>query len=296
MRRIFYSNITYACNNNCTNCISHSVRNKVRDSLTVSDFRIIDELFHVRNVDIWNINGGEPTLANQLPDIIDFCYERSHHIILYSNGRNLGRLSDLSIEKLERIIVPLYGNEELHDSYVQVNGAFQETVNSLLHIIEKYPEKCDIKLLISGPDSIQALLLSPIWSQLYVNRSFSISRVLSGYKDVSPCSSDINAVAENLIKDFVADNKIVRFYDFPFCQFSNDFQNNIINSIEVGDDFDSEVISIFPEGKWKVSNFNAKTNFYSKCLQCTRSSLCTMIMKNYFCPIIYNGKCRISTE
>ena len=46
MNRIFYANITFACNNRCANCISHSVRGYSNDSLSVNDFRLIDEKFN----------------------------------------------------------------------------------------------------------------------------------------------------------------------------------------------------------------------------------------------------------
>lgn len=296
MNRIFYANITFACNNRCANCISHSVRGYSNDSLSVNDFRLIDEKFNINKGDIWNINGGEPTLSKHFPQIINFCYSKSPHIILYSNGRLISSISNNILDKIERIIIPIYGPESIHDEYVQSNGAYKETVNSLTQIIRRNPEKCEIKLLFNSNSSIQSLIASSDWPELSKNIHFSITRVLSSYKDSSPCSLETNHAAEELITKLVSEGKKVRYYDLPFCQFSQGFQRRIKQSYKDSNKLDSNVISILSNGNYKISNYRIPTSYFEQCQECSNSELCVMIMRNIFCPIIEQKECYISIE
>lgn len=90
--RVCYCNITYKCNNNCRNCISHNVKRHTDREVTVEDYIFFKEHFHLDENDIWTISGGEPTLSNNFVHIVNYCHSVSPHIIVYSNGRRLDLL------------------------------------------------------------------------------------------------------------------------------------------------------------------------------------------------------------
>lgn len=296
MSNIIYSNITFCCNNNCKNCVSHSVRENASHSLSVSDFKEAVARINVGKDDVWNLNGGEPTLNKELPKIIEFCHSKSKHIILYSNGRNLNNLSDHILDKIERIIVPIYGAELEHNDYVRNPCAFQETINSLERIIQENPDKIDIKILLQTPESFEILKSGDVWPLLCNNKHFSVSRVLQGYKDDKPCNQKISDYAEALILELISLHKIVRFYDFPFCHFSKYFQEYIRSIYYPSFNYNPIVSSIGYDGQIKESLYQKKTTYFSNCSECELQVFCTMIMRNYFCPVVHIGECHITTE
>lgn len=129
--RVCYCNITYKCNNNCRNCISHNVKRHTDREVTVEDYIFFKEHFHLDENDIWTISGGEPTLSNNFVHIVNYCHSVSPHIIVYSNGRRLNLLPTEILKKIERIIVPVYGEKAFHNRYVNSPYAYDETMRSL---------------------------------------------------------------------------------------------------------------------------------------------------------------------
>lgn len=295
MRRVFYGNITYACNNACRNCISHSVKERRSSILTIDDYRKVAERYCVCEDDIWNINGGEPTLSPFFNEIIDYCYSFSPHIIVYSNGRNLSGVPVRTIDKIERIIVPLYGAARDHDNYVKSPGAFSQTLGSLSGLIGYDNNLIELKLLLNEEGSIEELLETDSWPLLIRNKHFSVTRVLTGYNDNSVCSEKIAHTGELLIERLVDLGKKVRFYDIPFCSFSSSFQKRVESIYRHSSVYDPFVIHILPNSS-KVLFYARDTDIKKDCNSCKHHCFCTMVMRNYFCPQISKDECLRVTE
>lgn len=290
-------NVTFSCNNACINCISTSVKKRKELILTTHDLDEVDEYFHLTSDDICNINGGEPTLSPYLERIIKWCRARTSHIILYSNGRLLSSLPSAIIDCLERIIVPLYGDEISHDEYVGVKGAYRETLLSIAPIIEHYPLKIDLKLLISDGDGIINFMSGKDWHLVSGNIHFSITRVLPGYDNNGDCTKRISSIAEGIISKLINDDKIIRYYDIPFCTFTYAFQKSLENIFRNDFFYDPNVIHIKEEGKHKIFNYHMETSYQKlPCDSCSKKGLCVQIMHNYFCPCIKDGICFTCTE
>lgn len=225
-KRIFYFNITFSCNNKCRNCISHSTISHNIQVIDVNDLIAIDELYHIRSVDVVNINGGEPTLSYNFEEIINWIFDRTHHIVVYSNGRNISMLPGKIINAVERFIIPIYGNEDAHDKYVGVKGAYQETIESLAGLLNAgIVDKCEVKLLFDETGNIEDFMQCDDWSLLLNNHRFSITRVLDSINDCQPCSLMLSSKAEETIISLLRHGKCIKFYDYPICQFSKSFQD-----------------------------------------------------------------------
>lgn len=297
MKRIIYHNITFQCNNRCIHCISKSVKTLSKDVIKVDDIQFVDKIFNVNEEDVWNINGGEPTLSEHFGSIIDFCHTKSPHIIVYSNGRNLINISKSLLSKVERIIVPIYGDELSHNFYVGDTNAYKETCISLEDIIARFPQKVDIKLLLDDNNNIEKFFKTIEWDKIRDNIHFSITRILKGYHDKTICSPQIAERAEIIIEKFIEQNKKVRFYDIPFCLFSRQFQKKISQmEISKSEEYDKTIIMGYGNFRYKTVNYSEPTNIFKKCLLCSNHIYCTQIMHNYFCPMIYDDKIYLSTE
>lgn len=297
-KRIFYFNITFSCNNKCRNCISHSTMNHNIQVIDVNDLIAIDELYHIRSIDIVNINGGEPTLSCYFEEIINWIFDRSHHIVVYSNGRNISRLPRKIINKIERFIIPIYGHEYAHDKYVGVNGAYHETMESLIGLLNAgIVDKCEIKLLFEETGNIEDFIQCDDWQLLLSNHRFSITRVLDNINDCQPCSLMLSSKAEETIVSLIRHGKCIKFYDFPICQFSKSFQDYlemIYDNEPI--QYSENVIYCGKNGNSIHVDYRRKTSYWEKCKKCSKSIICTQIMHNYFCPIIENDVCKLIIE
>ena len=293
--RICYCNITYKCNNNCHNCISYNVKKHTEREVSVDDFEFLKNHFHLSENDVWTISGGEPTLSDNFSQIINYCNSVSPHIIVYSNGRQLNLISNEVLNKIERIIVPIYGDKDFHNSYVNSPNAYEETMRSLRSIIERDSCKIDLKIMLQEQDNLDSLFNSNIWSLLRENIYFSVSRVLPSIHK-SECSSIIAQKAEIIIKELLMLGKNIRFYDIPVCLFSRDLQNYLSRMDIEAMNYDPIIICGSSNKRYKLFPFNKPTDLYKKCKHCSMSSVCSMIMQNYFCPMLNCSKITITTE
>ena len=136
MKDIFYFNVNYKCNNMCRFCFSHNVGSE-RGEMTLSSIENV--LNMCSENDLVVINGGEPSLHEQLNEIIESILSRNLYCNVYTNGRRLSEFNfrQDSIERL-RFIIPIHGDREIHDYITQVDGSYDETLKSLKYINGKY--------------------------------------------------------------------------------------------------------------------------------------------------------------
>lgn len=294
MRRICYCNITYKCNNNCQCCISHNVRKGTDKNLGLDDYSFFQKKFSLGANDVWTISGGEPTLNPEFNDIISFCHNYSEHIVVYSNGRTLSKIPTETISKIERIIVPIYGDETTHNEYVRSGNAYRETIDSMVKVLDYDKNKLDVKILFIDPQKGISFLKSSEWNDIIANNHFSISRVIKNgqhehYQDICSAASDV-------IEPLLDLNKIVRFYDLPLCKLRLGTLSRILKSVNLTGSFDSNVICGSTEHRYTIFPFNKHTDYFPKCEGCPNRSICARVMQNYFVPVIVNGVVYIDTE
>ena len=244
---------------------------------------------------MWTISGGEPILSDNFLQIIDFCHSVSPHIIVYSNGRRLNLLPNDILNKIERIIVPIYGEKDFHNEYVNTPNAYEETMRSLRSIIDKDPSKIDIKIMFQEHDNMDLFFSSSMWNFLKQNKHFSVSRVLPT-TEKSVCPTIIAQKAEIIIKELLKLEKCIRLYDIPICLFSKDLQDYLSRLHIEEMNYDPIVICGSSDKRYKLFSFNKPTDLQMNCNYCSMLSLCSMIMQNYFCPMLNASKIIITTE
>lgn len=294
MRRVCYCNITYKCNNNCQCCISHNVRKGTNSNLGLDDYSFFQKKFSLCADDVWTISGGEPTLNPNFNDIISFCHNYSKHIIVYSNGRTLAKLPRETLNKIERIIVPIYGDETTHNEYVRNGDAYKETIASIVKILEFDKDKLDLKILFIDSQKGIGFLKSSEWHDVVANKHFSISRVINDRQRND--FHDICRAASDVFDSLLALDKVVRFYDLPLCELRCGTLSRILKSVDLTRIFDPNVICGSTDHRYTLFPFNKQTDDYPKCEACPNRLICVRIMQNYFSPVIINGVVHIDTE
>ncbi len=125
-------NFTNRCNLSCLHCYSKSTLDEV-DTLTTEQIKKTILQMKENGVKFIIFSGGEPLTRKDLFEIADFC--KTHGIITYlsSNGlyfthSNIKRITDT----FNYVGVSIDGDEETHDHFRGLKGAFKETLKSVL--------------------------------------------------------------------------------------------------------------------------------------------------------------------
>ncbi len=132
---VYYYNINYICNNKCVFCFSYNVG----DSKKEIAFRKIVEEIESCNLDSGDtvvINGGEPSLSIYFEQLLIYLSKLECRVVVYTNGR---RLKDIVIPNSDNIqfVIPVHGDGRLHDKITQVEGSYQNTIESIKSLQEK---------------------------------------------------------------------------------------------------------------------------------------------------------------
>ena len=151
-----YFNITNACNSACTFCAERSPEITARRDIPISMAIEALERFQLGPCDDIVINGGEPTLYRDLPELVQRASDRRAKVVLFTNGRKLEEhqyAHTLLKAGVFRLSVPLHGRfPRTHDSLTLRPGSFLQTLRGLRNVYSirtaiGYPYEIELKLL-----------------------------------------------------------------------------------------------------------------------------------------------------
>ena len=125
--------LTYQCNNDCPHC--YNARPRSYPELSTADWKkIIDRLWDL-NIPHLIFTGGEPTLREDLIELIAYAEIKGQITGLNTNGR---RLSDPAyVEKLvaaglDHVQITIESHDpDIHDEMVNSSGAWKQTINGV---------------------------------------------------------------------------------------------------------------------------------------------------------------------
>ncbi|MFX1562371.1 MAG: radical SAM protein [Promethearchaeota archaeon] len=132
--------LTYRCNNACSHCYVPQERRSwdaTAEIDTETWKRILDKLLDLSIPHI-TFTGGEPTLRDDLVELVRYSEEIGIIAGLVTNGRRLSQslVNDLIDAGLDYVQITLESHlPEIHDQMVGVKGAWQETVAGLKRFI-----------------------------------------------------------------------------------------------------------------------------------------------------------------
>jgi radical SAM protein with 4Fe4S-binding SPASM domain len=129
--------LTYRCNNDCAHCynVQHSSPSGTSAELSTGDWeRVLDKAWDLGIPHII-FTGGEPTLRDDLPELVAHAEKNGQITGLNTNAR---RLSDPDYVKklvaagLDHVQVTVESHDPaVHDDMVRARGAFQQTIKGL---------------------------------------------------------------------------------------------------------------------------------------------------------------------
>jgi radical SAM protein with 4Fe4S-binding SPASM domain len=130
--------VTYRCNNDCAHC--YNARLRSYPELDTSEWKkIIDRLWSL-NVPHLIFTGGEPTLRNDLPELIKYAEQKGQITGLNTNGRRLSDpnyVQQLVDAGLDHVQITVESHDRtIHDQMVKSKGAWSQTISGLRNAIE----------------------------------------------------------------------------------------------------------------------------------------------------------------
>lgn len=129
--------VTYRCNNDCPHCYNARLRS-YPELDTAAWKKIIDRLWDL-NIPHLIFTGGEPTLRDDLPELIQYAENLGQITGLNTNAR---RLSDDKFTQslvdagLDHVQITVESHDpEIHDEMVNKQGAWKQTIAGLQNVL-----------------------------------------------------------------------------------------------------------------------------------------------------------------
>ena len=132
--------LTYRCNNRCFFCYASAPeRGRTTPEMdTVQVRQVIDKIIDQAKVPTVSFTGGEPTLRDDLPELVTYAKTRDIRTNLITNGLRCADpvfVEQLAAAGLDSAQVSLEaGNAAVHDAVVEHPGAFGRTVQAVRNL------------------------------------------------------------------------------------------------------------------------------------------------------------------
>ena len=138
-------NVTYKCNNHCSFC---AVGNRLQEHLPLEHIRSVLDRYREQGVRQLDIDGGEPTLREDLFDIIRYAVERGYTPInVTTNGRRLAYLDfarQIVGSGITSLLISLHGHTaEIHEAVTGAAGSFAESMAGIRNVVALAPAGLD---------------------------------------------------------------------------------------------------------------------------------------------------------
>jgi len=129
--------ITFKCQNNCVHCYAGGPHET--DELNTEQWKTVIDKLHDIGVFIITFTGGEPTLRDDLPDLLQYAQNKGIVTGLVTNGRKLkSKEYAETLEKagLDFAQVTLESHKpEIHDKMTKTKGSWKETVQGIKNTV-----------------------------------------------------------------------------------------------------------------------------------------------------------------
>jgi radical SAM protein with 4Fe4S-binding SPASM domain len=129
--------LTFSCQNNCVHCYAGGPHKT--DELTTEQWKTVIDRLHGIGIFTLTFTGGEPTLREDLPDLLQYAQNKGMVTGLVTNGRRLrdkGYVETLEKAGLDFVQVTLESHKpDVHDLMTGAKGSWKETVEGIKNII-----------------------------------------------------------------------------------------------------------------------------------------------------------------
>jgi MoaA/NifB/PqqE/SkfB family radical SAM enzyme len=194
--------VTNRCNMSCSMCSTRiKEREPLGDTSTKEALAIVDELGRM-GTKIIHFSGGEPTLREDLTQLISRAKEKNMLVSITTNG-------SAPLEKIQRLLdtdlirVSIDGPEQFHDWLRQSRGAFKRAIDTL-----RFLRSRKVRPLITAvytPDTTFAILeeLSQIAQALGIQMAINVLGRNVNDNAVNHSGALVNDLTRPIFKDYI---------------------------------------------------------------------------------------------
>lgn len=223
--------LTYRCQNRCTFCYASSPDRgpQVREMTTAEVERILDRIMDEAHCPTVSFTGGEPTLRDDLPELIAYAKSKGMRANLITNGLRCASpeyVETLAKAGLDSAQVSLEGpTAAVHDTIVQRPGAFERTTQAV-HTLRKAGIHTHTNTTICGGNRAHLLTLVDFIAEELHSEYFSMNMVIRtgsalqhpeddvSYREIG---AHIQAVQERAKEK---GTRLVWYSPLPYCLFN----------------------------------------------------------------------------
>ncbi|MFX1260597.1 MAG: PqqD family peptide modification chaperone [Promethearchaeota archaeon] len=155
--------LTYRCNNECQFCYAFSPHRETKEMTTDEVKRIIDIIVNEAHVPSLSFTGGEPTLREDLFELIAYAREKGLRVNLITNGRRCADpnfVQRLVQADLNSAQVSIEGPDaKTHDEIAGAPGSFGQTVQGIRNLKEtEIYTHCNTTICRPNVDKLEELV------------------------------------------------------------------------------------------------------------------------------------------
>jgi len=155
--------LTYRCNNECQFCYAFSPHRETSEMSTDDVKRVIDMIVDDAHVPSLSFTGGEPTLREDLFELIAYARERGLRVNLITNGRRCADpefVQRLVQADLNSAQVSIEGSDaKSHDLIAGAPGSFEQTVKGIKNLKEtNIYTHCNTTICLPNANKLEALV------------------------------------------------------------------------------------------------------------------------------------------
>jgi MoaA/NifB/PqqE/SkfB family radical SAM enzyme len=261
----------YECNERCIHCCNNEDERRTRRAPKIEE--LYKQIDTITTQGVVSMIGGEPTMRDDLIDVLKYIKEKGKQVSLNTNGL---RLSDEKyFEKItpyiDIIILPIHSsNYDIFDSITQVKESAEKVVtvfknivqiNRIKIITQTVINQLNYKKLLDTFDMIRDIAPNILDMML----TFPVPIGAAHSIDVVPRYSEIKDYIQPVLKKY---GNLIHTYDIPLC-YLHPYQNMVLH-------YEGESGSI--EGEKMNHNKRVKI---PNCKKCIFDKDCIGVWKEY---------------
>lgn len=205
-------NLTYKCNNNCIFCAVGDRRDIKESKIRQIEFLKKSAREGISEIDI---DGGEPTLAPHLFEILGLAKKLNFKINLITNARMLSydKFRNKILKFVDAIIVSIHGStKKVHEKITRTPGSFKQTYSA----IEKIRKECNEFAINTTICKDNSKDLPYIWNMI---KHLGVKKwTLQSITPFGNANKKQLALTSDLKKIFENERKIqIQMINTPFC-------------------------------------------------------------------------------
>ncbi|MBH1940648.1 radical SAM protein [Mobilitalea sibirica] len=292
MPNIYYFNINYYCNNDCVFCFSSSTGNNSHQ-ISLEDFMQRINFVRPTMDDKVVFNGGEPSIHPEFYLMVNYVNENYNtNVVVYTNGVFLDLIR---IKKKDNLmfIVPIHGEQELHNCITRNNESFSSTIKNLQKM-QKNGINYTIKFIVNSVMIDDNFKINMFLDKYNLSpNEIVIARLNETKKSKANQVASIDAVAFinylNFYDRILRENYVLKYLDIPFC-YINDVNIESLEILNIPQFYFNDY-----HYKMLYRSYYKQIKIGESCEDCECSGLCSMLSSSYL-TLSYRDGWRIVIE